>query len=109
MRRGDIVTVAAPGDYGKPRPAVVILADELIDRHASISFCQFTTTINEVADYRVLIEPSVANGLRARSQIMADKPLTVAYHRIGHVIGHLSDEDIQRLNIALAFALGLPG
>ena len=24
MRRGDVVTVAVPGDYGKPRPAVVI-------------------------------------------------------------------------------------
>lgn len=87
----------------------MILADELIDRHASISFCQFTMTINEIADYRVLIEPSVENGLHARSQIMADKPLTVAYHRIGHVIGRLNDNDLQRLNTALAFALGLPG
>ena len=24
MRRGDFVTVAAPGDYGKPRPALII-------------------------------------------------------------------------------------
>ncbi len=29
MQRGDIVTVAAPGDYGKPRPAVVIQGDIL--------------------------------------------------------------------------------
>jgi mRNA interferase MazF len=32
MRRGQFVTVAAPGDYGKPRPALVIqseLFDEL--------------------------------------------------------------------------------
>jgi mRNA interferase MazF len=29
MRRGDIVTVAAPGAYGKPRPAVVIQGDAL--------------------------------------------------------------------------------
>lgn len=109
MKRGDIVTVAAPGDYGKPRPAVVILADELIEDHASICFCQFTTTLNEKADYRVTIEPSVENGLHTRSQLMADKPLTVARHRIGSVIGHLSETDLQRLNVALAFALGLPG
>lgn len=107
MKRGDIVTVAVPGDYGKPRPAVVILADELVDEHASICFCQFTTTINEVADYRVAVEPSPSNGLRAFSQIMADKPLTVARHRIGPVIGRLNDGDLKRLNIALAFALGL--
>lgn len=109
MRRGDVVTIAAPGDYGKPRPAVVILADELITEHASICFSQFTTTLNELADYRVTIEPSSGNGLYARSQIMADKPLTVARHRIGPVIGHLDDTDLQRLNVALAFALGLPG
>jgi len=29
MQRGDIVTVAAPGAYGKPRPAVVIQGDIL--------------------------------------------------------------------------------
>jgi len=29
MRRGDIVTVAAPGAYGKPRPAVVIQGGSL--------------------------------------------------------------------------------
>lgn len=107
MRRGDIVTLAAPGDYGKPRPAVIILADELIDEHASICFCQFTTTFIESADYRVDVEPSSDNGLRVSSQIMADKPLTVARHRAGGVIGRLSDTDLERLNIALAFALGL--
>jgi mRNA interferase MazF len=107
MRRGDIVTLAAPGDYGKPRPAVIILADQLIDEHASICFCQFTTTFIESADYRVDIEPSPTNGLRAASQIMADKPLTVSSRRIGSVIGRLSDTDLERLKIALAFALGL--
>jgi len=30
MRRGDIVTVAASGDYGKPRPAVGQLNDSEI-------------------------------------------------------------------------------
>ncbi|MGA9549823.1 MAG: type II toxin-antitoxin system PemK/MazF family toxin, partial [Rhodomicrobium sp.] len=28
MKRGDIVIVSAPGDYGKPRPAVVIQSDK---------------------------------------------------------------------------------
>ena len=29
MKRGDIVIVSAAGDYGKPRPAVVIQSDRL--------------------------------------------------------------------------------
>jgi hypothetical protein len=36
MRRGDIVTVAAPGAYGKPRPAVVIQGDSLNQREAGV-------------------------------------------------------------------------
>lgn len=27
MRRGDIVTIALQGDYGKPRPALIIQSD----------------------------------------------------------------------------------
>lgn len=109
MRRGDLVTVAVPGDYGKPRPAVIILTDAIVDEHPSICFCQFTSTISTFADFRVTIEPSVENGLRNTSQIMADKPLTVLRHRVGPVIGRLSETDIQRLNVALAFALGISG
>ncbi|WP_160009126.1 type II toxin-antitoxin system PemK/MazF family toxin [Rhizobium sp. 18055] len=107
MRRGDVVTVAASGDYGKPRPAIVITSDNLLEAHPSVVLCQMTSTINELADFRVAIEPSAANGLRTRSDVMADKPLTVRRHRVGSVIGSLSQEDIQRLNVALAFALGL--
>ena len=31
VRRGDLVTVALQGDYGKPRPALVIQADQFAD------------------------------------------------------------------------------
>jgi mRNA interferase MazF len=36
MKRGDIVTVSLPGDYGKPRPALVIQSD-LFDEHSSVT------------------------------------------------------------------------
>ncbi len=39
MKRGDIVLVTAPGDYGKRRPAVVIQSDLFNDTHASIVVC----------------------------------------------------------------------
>jgi mRNA interferase MazF len=76
MKRGDIVTVAATGDYGKPRPAVIIQTDALPERHASVILCQMTSDLAEAPDLRVTIEPHAANGLRVRSQIMADKPST---------------------------------
>ncbi|TMJ14740.1 MAG: type II toxin-antitoxin system PemK/MazF family toxin, partial [Alphaproteobacteria bacterium] len=37
MNRGDLVTVALPGAYGKPRPAVVVQADRF-NQLGSITF-----------------------------------------------------------------------
>jgi mRNA interferase MazF len=61
----------------------------------------------DAPDFRVTVDPSAANGLRVRSQVMADKPVTVRRERIGQTIGCLSAEDIRRLNVALAFVMGL--
>jgi len=107
MRRGDVVTVAASGDYGKPRPAVIVQTDALPDEHASVVICQMTSKCSDAPDFRVTIDPSEKNGLRARSQVMADKPVTVRRERIGKKVGRLDDKDVSRLNIALAFVMGL--
>ncbi|MGH6735448.1 MAG: type II toxin-antitoxin system PemK/MazF family toxin [Methyloceanibacter sp.] len=107
MKRGDVVVVAATGDYGKPRPAVIVQTDALPEAHASVVICQITSEIVDAPDFRVTLEPSRANGLRMRSQVMADKPVTVRRRRIGQVIGRLDAPDIRRLNIALAFVMGL--
>jgi mRNA interferase MazF len=107
MRRGDVVTVAAAGDYGKPRPAVIVQTDALPVEHASLVVCQMTSDGDDAPDFRVLVEPSPGNGLRTRSHVMADKPVTIRRSRIGHKIGHLDDKDIARLDVALAFVMGL--
>ena len=107
MRRGDVVTVAAAGDYGKPRPAVIVQTDALPAEHASVVVCQMTSEYSEAPDFRVTVEPTERNGLRVRSQIMADKPVTIRRERLGRLIGRLDDSDVARLNIALAFVMGL--
>lgn len=107
MRRGDIVVVAAAGDYGKPRPAVVVQTDALPETHASVVICPMTSEIADAPDFRVTVEPSDRSGLRVRSQIMADKPVTVRRARIGRAIGRLRPDELASLNIALAFAMGL--
>jgi mRNA interferase MazF len=107
VRRGDVVTVAASGDYGKPRPAVIVQTDALPAEHASVIVCQMTSDIAEASDFRVTIEPTENNGLRTRSQIMADKPVTIRRERVGRKIGSLDDKDVARLNVALAFVMGM--
>ncbi len=107
MARGDVVTVAASGDFGKPRPAVIVQSDAFPNAHSSVIVCQMTSELQAATDFRVTIDPTESNGLRAVSQVMADKPTTVRRERIGARIGRLSAADMARLNVALAFAIGL--
>lgn len=108
MSRGDVVIVAAPGDYGKPRPAVIVQSDAVPESHASVVICQTTSNLGEV-DFRVTIEPRPENGLGVRSQVMADKPITLKRERIGQRIGRLSEADMTRLEAAIAFVMGFAG
>ncbi|MGH9810108.1 MAG: type II toxin-antitoxin system PemK/MazF family toxin [Terriglobia bacterium] len=107
MQRGDVVTVAAAGDYGKPRPAVIVQTDAFPKNHASVVVCQLTSELADAPDFRVTIDPSPENGLRRTSQVMADKPVTIRRERIGQKIGRLGNQDMARLGAALAFVLGL--
>jgi mRNA interferase MazF len=107
MRRGELVSVAAAGDYGKPRPAVIVQTDAFPESHASVVVCQLTSDLVDAPDFRVTIEPSPENGLRLKSQVMADKPVAIRRERIGQKIGRLDSQDMARLGIALAFVLGL--
>lgn len=106
IRRGDVVAVAASGDYGKPRPAVVVQSDSFPDTHASVIICQMTSSLADAPDFRVTIEPSRENGLQRVSQVLADIPTTVRRERIGSRIGRLRRADVQRLNRTMAFTLG---
>jgi mRNA interferase MazF len=107
MKRGDVVTVAATGNNGKPRPAVIVQTDALPVEHASVVVCQMTSELSDASDFRVTIEPTKSNGLRAPSQVMADKPVTIRRERVGQRVGRLDEQDIARLNVALAFVMGL--
>jgi mRNA interferase MazF len=107
MRRGDVVTVAAAGDYGKPRPAVIVQTDAFPETHASMVVCQLTSDLADAPDFRITIEPNPENGLRRISQVMTDKPVTIRRERVGKKIGSLGDQDMARLGTALAFVFGL--
>jgi mRNA interferase MazF len=109
VRRGDVVTVALPGDYGKPRPAVVVQADPFNETHASVTVAPLTSTLVNAPLFRLAVEPSRGNGLRTLSQVMVDKLTTVRRERIGTAIGGLEPELLTRVNRALALWLGIAG
>lgn len=107
MKRGEIWTVAGGKDHaGKPRPAL-ILQDDSFDMTDSITICAFTTDPTDAPLFRLVVEPSKSNGLRAVCRLMVDKITTVPRSRIGKRIGRLADEDIMRLNRAALVFLGI--
>jgi mRNA interferase MazF len=99
------VTISLPGTYGKPRPALVIQSD-LFDAHPSVTVLPVTSELRDLPLFRVQVEPSKANGLRAVSEVMVDKAHTVAREKVGPGIGLLEDEAMMAVNRALAIFLG---
>lgn len=106
MKRGDIVTVAASGDYGKPRPAIVIQSDAL-PQTDSVLVCLLTTTLRDAPLYRMPLPASEETGLREPSQVMVDKIVAVRRDRCGARIGRADDAALLALGRQLAFVVGL--
>jgi mRNA interferase MazF len=107
LKRGDIVTVAVQGDYGKPRPAVVVQSDLFNETHPSVTLVPLTSTIVDAPLVRLTVDPGRENGLSRVSQVMVDKVLTLPREKIGETIGHLDEAVMIRVTRALAMWLGV--
>ncbi len=105
MRRGDLVTVALSGDFGKPRPALVIQSDQFSNT-ATLSVLLLSGTTVDAPLVRLNVEPSPENGLHKPSQVMVDKVMTVRRDKVGEPFGRLDDETMVSGNRALALFLG---
>jgi mRNA interferase MazF len=106
VKRGDIVIVAY-GELGKPRPVVIVQADELGEATMTVLACSITSEIAEKLPLRPIIDASESNGLRIRSQIMTDRMLAVPRERMRQVIGALDSANAGRLDAAILLVLGL--
>ncbi len=107
MQRGDIVLTVFSGDFGKPRPAVVVQTNLVNETHASVTLCPLTSRLIDAPLFRLDVEPSEGNGLQKPSQVMVDKIATVRRERVREVIGKLDEDTLLRLSRSLAFWLGL--
>ena len=105
MERGDLVVAALPGDYGKPRPALVVQADVYSDTMAVVVL-PMTSEVGGPPGPRIRIEPSDANSLRIPSRVMVDKPGTILRAKLGGRIGKLSSSEMTAVDRALALFLG---
>lgn len=106
MSRGDFVTIAMQGDFGKPRPALVIQSDPFIE-HATVTVLLVSSTLVDAPLLRVTVEPSETNGLQKPSQVMVDKAMTVKRDKLGAAFGSATDEAMLEIGRCLAVFLGI--
>lgn len=106
MKRGDFVTVALQGDFGKPRPALVIQADQF-NAQATVTVLLVSSTLIDAPLFRITVQPDEANHLQKPSQIMADKAMTVRRDKLGAPFGSASDEVMLEVSRCLAVFLGI--
>lgn len=109
MSRGDVIIVVLPAGLGKPRPAVIVQADALGAETTTVLVCPMSSDVDEVKHIRPVVEPSVENGLRVRSQILADKNTPLRRPGVRQIIGKLDHAALRRLDQALLIVLGLAG
>lgn len=105
IRRGDLVKVSLPGDYGKPRPALVIQSDLLADLD-SVLLCPITSVLRDTL-FRVTIEPNPVNGLKKLSQAMVDKLSTLPRTKVSESFGRIEVERMRAVERALLLVIGV--
>jgi len=106
VKRGDVVLAVVPSDLGRPRPGVVVQADEF-NELSTVVICPISSDLQDKVRLRPILEALPSNGLRFRSQIMTDKMIALRRDRVRSVIGHLDSETSEQLDRALLVVLGL--
>jgi mRNA interferase MazF len=106
MKRGDFVTIVTQGDFGKPRPALVIQADQFKE-HSSVTVLPVTGTIVPTPLFRVTVHPDTLNGLQKVSQVMVDKTITVKMEKIGSTFGQIDINTMVEIERCLAVFIGI--
>lgn len=108
MRRGDIVLAAVSGDYGKPRPFVIVQDSAISNVVDSVLACPLTSDVKNAA-FRVILDAGADTGLQVRSEVMVEKLISFRQDRVRAVIGRISTREAVALDEALRVVLGLEG
>jgi len=109
LSRGDVVLMVVPGELGRPRPGIIVQADELGQNTTTVIACPLSSDViaSPSPRLRPIVEPAPGNGLHVRSQIMTDKIFAQRRERIRRVIGQIDAATKDRLDSALLIVLGL--
>lgn len=104
--RGDFVTISLQGDFGKPRPALIIQSDQF-NEHATVTVLPVTGTMVAAPLLRVTVQPDPGNGLQKPSQVMVDKAMTIKRDKVGPAFGRIEADALVEVERCLAVFLGI--
>jgi mRNA interferase MazF len=106
LKRGDIATAAPPGEFGKPRPVLIIqaLTDVPPER---VTVILITADLLRLPLLRIPIEPTAQNGLERSSEIAVDNIQTFSVKKLGGVVGFADALTMRLVDAAMSRHLGL--
>jgi mRNA interferase MazF len=108
LRRGDVVLVVMPRDYGKPRPAVVVQSDTVTAAgYGSVVVCPMTRFSTGGEEMRLEVLPGSQTGLADRSEIMIEKIVSLPRQKVRRTIGRLDTANMRAIERALLLLLGI--
>ena len=100
------MTIAMQGDFGKPRPALIVQSDQF-GEHATVTVLLVSSTLVDAPLLRVTVQPNKENGLQKPSQVMVDKAMTVKTDKLGDAFGNLNAVEMVEIERCLAVFLGI--
>lgn len=104
--RGQLTSIALQGDFGKPRPALIIQSD-FFSAHPTVTVIPITSTLFDMPLLRFTLEPSKENGLRKKSQLTIDKIQTVRREKISKPFGKISNAQLLEVERLMTVFLGM--
>ena len=107
IKRGDVVICAAPGEYGKPRPALVVQSDLFNGTHSSVVVCLITSHLEDAPLFRIAVPAGRSTGLKVQSQVMVDKVMAIPRNKITGRAGALAAGTLKEVDTALRLWLDL--
>lgn len=72
MKRGDLVTVALQGDFGKPRPALIIQSDLFMPEGETVVVLLLSSGLILAPIFRITLVPNKENGLKTTCDLVID-------------------------------------
>ena len=75
--------------------------------HATVTVLPVTSALVAAPLFRITMKPNAENGLQQRSQVMADKAVTVKRDKVGPTFGRIDADSMIEVERSLAVFLGI--